>query len=350
MVGVRNRREHLMTRPTHTNHAPAGRTLDRRAVLTAAGGLGAAATLAATGVARAQSANEASQDDGAGQLVGKVAIVTGAARGIGLGIAKAYASEGAKVVMLDIADPSAVPPFEGFRIANREEFDAAIGEVRAIDPDTIGIVGDVRRIEDLEGAVERAVSEFGGLDTMVANAGYVRWHPFADGTELDWKSVYDVNVHGVFNTFKAAIPTMRERGGGSLISLSSIGGRQGVNGNGAYTSAKWAVIGLTKQAALELGPDMIRANAIAPGPVNTPMYRSDGQKRSMGIDVASMSAAEADAAQDAMLNPLLPVGDRGALDPADIATSAVYLASDRSGTVSGLVLDTALGYNANYTG
>ena len=202
----------------------------------------------------------------------------------------------------------------------------------------------------LADAVTQATDAFGGLDIAVANAGYVRWHAFADSTEEDWKSVYDVNVHGVFNTFHASIPAMRARGGGSLISISSIAGRQGVPGNGAYNSSKWAVIGLTKQAALELGPDGIRANAIATGPVNTPMYRSEGQKRSMGIDVAALSRAEADAAQDAMLNLMLPLGDRPASDPQAIANTALYLASDMGTDVSGAVLDTALGYNALYTG
>lgn len=285
-----------------------------------------------------------------GMLNGKVALVTGAARGIGLSVAKTYARHGAKFVMLDIADPSAVPPVEGFRIANAEEFQAAIEEVREIAPDTLEITADVRDRPALADAVSQASETFGGLDVVVANAGYVRWHGFADGTEEDWKSVYDVNVHGVFNTFHAAIPALRQRGGGSLISLSSIAGRIGVMGNGAYNSSKWAVIGMTKQAALELGRDHIRANAIAPGPVNTPMYRSEGQKRSMGIDVAALSEAEANEAQDAMLNPALPLGDTPASEPQAIANTALYLASDLSADVSGAVLDTALGYNANYTG
>ncbi len=312
--------------------------------------LGAASGAAIAGSALAAATGANAQTSGqTGQLEGKVALVTGAARGIGRAVAEAYARAGASVVMLDIADPNAVPAVDGFRIANAEEFEAAYQSVRAINPDTLKIVADVRSEGDMAGAVARTVERFGGLDIMVANAGYVRWHGFADGTELDWKSVYDVNVHGVFNSFKAAIPALRERGGGSLISLSSIAGRQGVRGNGAYNSSKWAVIGLTKQAALELGPDNIRANVIAPGPVDTPMYRSDGQKRSMGIDVASMTAAESSARQDEMLNPALPLGEKPASDPSEIADGAVYLASDAATSVSGLVLDVALGYNASYT-
>ena len=274
-------------------------------------------------------------------LDGKTALVTGAARGIGRSIAEEYARHGASVVLLDIADPSRVPPVEGFRIANQEEFDEAFEAVRAINPNVVRIVGDVREETDLDTAVAAAVDQFGGLDIAVANAGYVRWHSFADGRALDWRSIMNINIWGVANTFRAATPALRQRGGGRLISISSIGGRQGVPGNGAYTSSKWAVIGLTKQAAIELGPDNITVNSIAPGPVDTPMYRSDAQIASMGLS----SPAE----QDAALNPMLPVGDRPAMQPKDIADAAVFLAGPGASSISGLSLDVALGYNAFYT-
>ncbi len=311
--------------------------LNRRHLLTGAAAAGAAgATFASTAAA--------DQDGSAGlaSLSGKVALVTGAARGIGLAISKAYAAAGASVVMLDLADPEAVPAVDGFRIANAEEFEAAYQAVRNVTPNVLKVTADVRSPSQLDEAVAQAESRFGGLDIVVANAGYVRWHGFADGTEMDWKSVYDINLHGVFNTFKAAIPALRRRGGGRLISLSSIGGRQGVPGNGAYTSSKWAVIGLTKQAAIELGPDHITANAIAPGPVDTPMYRSVAQRRSMGVETIEQ--------QDAMIAPLLPLGDKPVMDPADIADAALFLAGPGGGAISGAVIDSAFGYNAFYTG
>lgn len=296
---------------------------------------------AAAGAGLAAATGAFAQTGPSGTLEGKVALVTGAARGIGRSIAEEYARHGASVVMLDVADPSAVPPVDGFRIANSEEFDAAFEAVRAINSNAVQIRGDVRSEGDLDGAVSRAISRFGGLDIAIANAGYVRWHGFADGRELDWKSVLDVNVWGVANTFRAATPALRQRGGGRLISISSIGGRQGVPGNGAYTSSKWAVIGLTKQAAIELGPDNITVNAIAPGPVDTPMYRSEGQIASMGLTTT--------AEQDAVINPMLPVGDRPALAPVDVANTAVFLAGEAGASISGASLDVALGYNAFYT-
>lgn len=298
---------------------------------TAALGLGAAATADAA----------AQEPSRTGALAGKIALVTGAARGIGRAIAEEYARAGAAVAMLDLADPDAVPPVDGFRIANMQEFDDAVAAVQVHGGRVLKVQGDVRSLAGMEAIAEQIVSELGGLDAVVANAGYVRWHSFADGTELDWKSVYDTNVHGVFNTFRAAIPHLRRRGGGRLIALSSIGGRQGVPGNGAYTSTKWAVIGMVKQAALELGPENITVNAIAPGPVDTPMYRSEGQIRSMGLTTAEE--------QDRVIGGMLPLGTKSALAPKEIADAAIFLASDAAASISGVSLDVALGYNAVYT-
>ena len=317
------------------------REIIKNVALTATGTvLGAISSRKATASTPQPIAQTTPLPESARLLSGKVALITGAARGIGLAFAKAFVQNGAAVVMFDVADPSAVPPVEGFRLSNEAEFESAFESVRAIAPQVIKVKGDVRNPADLEKAVSLAKSEFGGLDTAIANAGYVRWHSFIEGTELDWKSVMDINVHGVFNTFKAAVPAIRDRGRGNLIAISSVGGRQAAAGNGAYTASKWAVIGMVKQAASELGAYNIAVNAIAPGAVNTPMYRSQGQMRSMNV-----SSAEE---QDEMLRPMYPLGEP-ALDPSEIADTAVFLSSNAGRGMSGAVLDVARGYNSIYT-
>jgi len=153
--------------------------------------------------------------------------------------------------------------------------------------------------------------------------------------------VFDTNVHGVFNTFKAATPQLKRQGGGKLLATSSIGGRYGVPGNGAYTASKWAVIGMVKQAAAELGKHNIAVNAVAPGPVDTPMYRSEGQRRSMGVATAEE--------QDRTIAPFLPYGGRAVQEASEIADAFLFLASDAARGISGVSLDVAVGFNANYT-
>jgi NAD(P)-dependent dehydrogenase (short-subunit alcohol dehydrogenase family) len=273
-------------------------------------------------------------------LAGKVAFVTGAARGIGRAISEIFAMNGANVAMLDIADPSLLNSTEGYRVADMDEFNAAVASVKQYGTKVLQIQVDVRDLAAMRSAAERTNRELGGIDIVVANAGYVAWHSFEDGTPEHWKDVVDVNVHGVFNTAKATIPFLKQRGG-RIINMSSVGGRAGFAGNGAYTSTKWAVIGMTKQAAQELGQYNITVNAIAPGAVNTPMYRSEGQMRSMGV-----SSQEE---QDALINPVSPLGNAGAIQPEDIAQTALFLASDTAKTISGTTIDNALGFNASYT-
>jgi NAD(P)-dependent dehydrogenase (short-subunit alcohol dehydrogenase family) len=274
-------------------------------------------------------------------LAGKVAFVTGAARGIGRAISEVFARNGAAVAMLDLADPARLNSSRGYRVSNMDEFNAAVAAVKQYGTKVLQLQVDVRDLAAMQSAAERTHRELGGLDIVVANAGYVAWHSFEDGTPQLWHDVVDVNVHGVFNTAKAAIPFLKQRGGGRIINMASVGGRAGFAGNGAYTATKWAVIGMTKQAAQELGQYNITVNAIAPGAVNTPMYRSEGQMRSMGV-----SSREE---QDALLKPVSPLGNAGAVEPEEIAQTALFLASDAAKTISGTTIDNALGFNASYT-
>ncbi|HEY9796188.1 MAG TPA: SDR family NAD(P)-dependent oxidoreductase, partial [Leptolyngbyaceae cyanobacterium] len=306
-----------------------------------AAGLGTVGLAGEQVSAQDQQINSQPQTSTALPLAGKVAFVTGAARGIGRAISEIFALNGADVAMLDIADPSRLNSSRGYRVANMDEFNAAFASVKQHGTKVLQIQADVRDLTAMQSAAERTNRELGGIDIVVANAGYVAWHSFEDGTLQLWRDVVDVNVHGVFNTAKAAIPFLKQRGGGRIINMASVGGRAGFAGNGAYTSTKWAVIGMTKQAAQELGQYNITVNAIAPGAVNTPMYRSEGQMRSMGV-----SSREE---QDALINPVSPLGNAGAIEPEDIAQTALFLASNAAKTISGTTIDNALGFNASYT-
>jgi NAD(P)-dependent dehydrogenase (short-subunit alcohol dehydrogenase family) len=297
---------------------------------------------AATGAAAILSAPAAAAPRAAsGVLAGRVALVTGAARGIGRAIADLFAAQGAHIAMVDLADPAKLNSSAGYRIANMTEFDAAIAAVRRHGTRVLKIQADVRDFAAMQAAAKRTAAELGGIDIVVANAGYVNWHPFEEGTPETWRDVVDVNVHGVFNTSAAAIPMLKKSRHARIINMASIGGRIGAAGNGAYTSTKWAVIGMTKQAAAELGVHGISVNAVAPGAVNTPMYRSAGQMKSMGVS--------SPAQQDRIIDPVSPLGDKAAVEPEDIAATALFLASDAAKTISGTVVDNALGYNASYS-
>ena len=300
------------------------------------------AGLAATGVAVTNTGalGQSKEPDGM-DLQGKTALVTGAARGIGLAIAEDLAKHGVNIALVDIADPTGGMAIRGYRLANEDELRSSTDKIKKLGVKAIGIKADVRDLGALKKATDRTIAELGALDIVVANAGVASWSPFEDMKENQWKDVIDVNLTGVANTAWAALPQMKKQKSGSIITLTSIGGRQGVPGVANYASTKWAVIGLTKTLALELGKYNIRVNAIAPTAVNTPLYRSEGQYRSTGMN----SFEEQD---KAMLGyHALPTP---ALDPVDIAHSATFLASDNAQFISGMVMDVAAGGNAHYTG
>ncbi len=274
-------------------------------------------------------------------LAGKVALITGAARGIGRATAVELARLGANIVLLDIADPKGVENIYGYRLANREELNEAVRLVAAEGRKAIPIVADVRSLDAMKEAVNTAVSQLGRVDILVASAGIAIWSPFAQMKPEQWQRVVDVNLTGVANSMWAVIPQMQKQKSGKIITLTSIGGRTGVPGASNYSSTKWAVIGLTKSTALELGKDNITVNAVAPTAVNTPLYRSEGQYKSTGMS----SFADQDRAMLGYHSLPIP-----AVEPEDIAKAISFLASDEARYISGMVLDVAAGGNARYTG
>lgn len=189
----------------------------------------------------------------AGRLAGKVALISGGARGMGASHAREMVAHGAKVVCGDILD--------------------AEGEVvvKELGEDARYVHLDVTRAEDWDGAVATAVAEFGGVDVLVNNAGILNIGTVEDFEMSEWHRILDINLTGVFLGIRSVVPAMKAAGHGSIINISSIEGMAGTIASHGYTATKFAVRGLTKSTALELGQFGIRVNSIHPGLVKTPM-------------------------------------------------------------------------------
>lgn len=240
-----------------------------------------------------------------GQLEGKVAIITGAASGMGAATARLFADEGARVLIADFNEDkgSAVAAELGDRAAFRRV--------------------DVSREQDVSGAVAEAVERWGRLDVMFNNAGFGGARgPIETISEDDFDITIDVLVKGVFFGIKHAAPQMKTQGGGSIINTASVAGLQAGEAPHLYSMAKAAVIHLTTSVALELGQDHIRVNAICPGVIATPL----------AVGRRSVSDEQVDRMRD-KLGRYQPIGRIG--EPEDIAHAALYLASDLSSFVTG---------------
>ncbi|HET6774063.1 MAG TPA: glucose 1-dehydrogenase [Acidimicrobiales bacterium] len=233
-----------------------------------------------------------------GRLDGKVAMITGGARGQGAAEGRLFAAEGARVVLADVLDD------EGRAVAD-EIGDAA----RYVHLD----VTDEAR---WQAAVEAAEAAFGPVTVLVNNAGILHFRTLDKTTLEDFDRVLRVNVHGVFLGMKAVTPSMVRAGGGSIVNISSTAGLQGLPHLGAYVASKWAVRGLTKTAAIDLGTRGIRVNSVHPGGIDTPM-------------IAGTSG-------DAPFYKRLPVPRMGSADEA--ARAVLFLASDDASYISGAEL------------
>lgn len=208
------------------------------------------------------------------RLDGTVALVSGGARGMGASHVRGLAAEGASVVFGDVLDG------EG------EELAADVGDaVRYVHL-------DVTSGDDWQAAVAAAEDGFGPIGLLVNNAGIVAYGPIADMDPDDFRRVIDINLTGTFLGMHFAVPSLRRAGGGAIVNISSTAGMQGYPTIGAYTASKWGVRGITKSAAMELGPDRIRVMSIHPGPIRTPMTANVGDEVALGQPIPRMGEAD----------------------------------------------------------
>ncbi|HTT77587.1 MAG TPA: glucose 1-dehydrogenase [Candidatus Binataceae bacterium] len=247
------------------------------------------------------------------RLKGKVALISGGARGQGAAEARIFVDEGARVVIGDVLDQDTA--------ALASEINRKAGH-KAVVP----IHLDVTRSADWRPAVDTATREFGGLDILVNNAGILNVKGMLETSEEEWDAIVSVNQKGVWLGIKAAVPAMRNRGGGSIVNISSIYGLIGSAGSAAYHGSKGAVRLLTKAAAAQYAPDKIRVNSVHPGVIKTPM-----------VDIF----ADQELAAIANLAPMKRAGT-----PEEVAWVVLFLATDEASFVTGAEYVVDGGYTA----
>ncbi|ANI42109.1 mycofactocin-coupled SDR family oxidoreductase [Mycolicibacterium vaccae] len=266
-----------------------------------------------------------------GRVEGKVAFITGAARGQGRSHAVRLAEEGADIIAIDVCGPISshtdIPP------ATPEDLAETADLVKGLNRRIVTAEVDVRDYAAVKAAVDSGVEQLGRLDIVVANAGIGNGGQTLDHTsEEDWTDMIDVNLSGVWKSVKAAVPHLLSGGqGGSIILTSSVGGLKPYAHTGHYIAAKHGVIGLMRTFAVELGQHSIRVNAVCPTNVNTPLFMNEGTMKLFRPDLENPGPD--DLAVAAQFMHVLPIGW---VEPRDISNAVLFLASDEARYVTGL--------------
>ncbi len=278
-------------------------------------------------------------------LTGRVAVVTGAARGIGRAIAVEMAANGADVVVIDIAGP--VSPASDAAAATPSELDETVRQIKAYGRRSEAIRADIRDIAALRSAADAVEKTHGRIDILVANAAIQRWKPLLEMEDSDWQDVIDTNLNGTANTLRAFAPKMVSRKYGRIIVLSSMQGKHGTRDGSSYSASKWGIIGLMKSAALELGEHDITVNALIPGLVDTALTRYDKRLIESTAEVTGHKPTSPPTPQQAWDVRAPTVALKvGWLQPDDISPAAVFLASDAAAMVTGAEFEVTGGDSA----
>ncbi len=268
-----------------------------------------------------------------GRVAGKVAFITGAARGQGRSHAVRLAQEGADIIAVDICGPidtvDRIPPTTPEDLAETADL------VKGFDRRIVTAEVDVRDYDALKAAVDSGVEQLGGLDIVVANAGIGNGGNTLDKTsEADWTAMIDINLGGVWKTVKAGVPHILSGGrGGSIILTSSVGGLKAYPHTGHYVAAKHGVVGLMRTFAVELGQHNIRVNSVHPTNVNTPLFMNEATMKLFRPDLENPGPED-----------LLPIGQLmhtlpiGWVEPVDISNAVLFLASDEARYITGVTL------------
>lgn len=254
-----------------------------------------------------------------GKLDGKVAFITGAARGQGRAAALALAKEGADIACFDVCENLENVLYD---LSSRDDLDQTVTDIQALGRKALALIGDVRSLDQLKAAVNETISSLGKIDILINDAGIAGLGAAHELPEEEWDTMLDINLKGVWLSCKAVIPHMIGRKSGSIISYSSVAGVKGLPFAIHYSCAKWGVIALTKTLAQELAPYKIRVNSIGPGTCDTGMVA--GLAEIMGMDPAEASD---ELSSGHLICKIIP--------PEATAAAALWLASEDSGYVTG---------------
>ena len=270
-----------------------------------------------------------------GRVEGKVAFITGAARGQGRSHAIRLAEEGADIIAVDLCDQMDTVAYP---MATPEDLDRTVKAVEALDRRIVAHRADVRDAAALKAALDDGVAQLGGVDIVLANAGIAPMGAENEDRAAAFRDVVDVNLTGVWNTVEVAVPHLVEQGrGGAIVLTSSTAGLKGIGGDSGgglgYTAAKHGVVGLMRAYATILARHSVRVNTVHPTGVNTPMVVNDVMARFLAEDPSVAGA----------MQNLLPVE---ILEPVDISNAILWLVSDEARYVTGVTLPVDAGFTA----
>lgn len=277
----------------------------------------------------------------------RVAIVTGAARGIGRAAAVALAKDGVDVVGIDICAP--VCQRSGVKPSTPRDLQETGKLVTAEGRRWMGIIQDQRNISALKEIAKRIEKEWGGIDILFANAGIQEFKPLLELDDVEWQTHIDVNLTGTANAIRAFAPYLVKKRWGRIIVTASTQGRHGTKYGAAYSASKWGIIGLMKSAAIELGSYGITVNAVIPGLIDTPLTRHEERYAQVLEDSGKQpqSYAQDEKTVKQILKTKTPLGVPW-IEPEDVASIVAFLASDAARMVSGATYDVTAGDSAHY--
>lgn len=274
-----------------------------------------------------------------GKLDGKIALITGGARGQGRSHALTLARNGADIVICDIPRDYETMPYV---MGTEEQMNETVRLVEELGRRCVAVKADIRDSRQMQDVADRAVAEFGRIDILCANAGVGSYVKVANMTDQQWNETLDTNLTGTFYSIRAVLPQMIRQQYGRIVATASMAGRVGYQNLGHYVASKWGVIGLVKSTALEVAQEGITVNVVCPGTVNTDMVQHETSYRLFRPNLENPTKEDV----AAVLQRLHPIPVPW-VEPEDVSNAVLFLVSDDARYITGEAIHVAAGLNSN---